>query len=232
MVHAPIAGEPIMEGHWVTAISRQYSPAERVADGAVHALGIIASLVAVPLLLVAALPKVGVATGAGLAVYGAALILLFSVSAAYHMIPGLDWKPLLKRFDQAAIFLKIAGTYTPLVMVLGSIFAYVVLSLVWAVALFGAFAKLALGARFERISVALYLPLGWASLLLLWPLVATLPLAVSLLLLAGGLLYSIGVIFHVMERLRFQNAIWHIFVLSASACHFAAVSRASLWMGA
>ncbi len=230
-VRARLAGESNMEGHWVAAVARQYSVAERVADGAVHALGILASLVAVPLLLVAALPRVGLATGAGLAVYGFALILLFSVSAAYHMVPGLDWKPLLKRFDQAAIFFKIAGTYTPLVMVLGSIFAYVVLSLVWAVALFGAFAKLALGARFERISVALYLPLGWASLLLLWPIVATLPLAVSVLLVAGGLLYSIGVIFHVMERLRFQNAIWHIFVLSASACHFAAVSRASLWMG-
>lgn len=207
---------------------REYSRAERVADGVIHFLGIGASLIAVSLLLAIALPKIDAASGVALGIYGAAIILLFTVSAAYHMVPRLEWKPALKRCDQAAIFLKIAGTYTPLVILIGGLFGYLVLALVWVAALLGAFAKLALGERYERISVALYLPLGWASLLLIWPIFSELPLSAGLLVLAGGLLYTVGVIFHAWEHLKFQNAIWHGFVLAASSCHFAAVAHASM----
>ncbi len=182
---------------------------------------------AVALLLVHAAPRVDASTTTALAVYGVALIALFVASAAYHMTPLHHWKPLLKRFDQAAIFLKIAGTYTPLVVLLGSIFAYGLLVAIWAAALFGAIAKLAFRTRFQQISVALYLPLGWASLLLIWPIWTTLPPAATILIVAGGVLYTIGVLFHVWEKLKFQNAIWHGFVLAASACHFAAVAHAS-----
>ncbi len=207
---------------------RDYSRAERVADAAVHVLGIGASLVAVSLLLTTALPQLDAATGAALSIYGIAMVLLFSVSAAYHMAPRMHWRPFLKRCDQAAIFLKIAGTYTPLVILIGSLFGYFVLAFVWVAALLGAFAKLALGERYERISVALYLPLGWASILLIWPIFTTLPLSAGWLVLAGGILYSVGVIFHVWEKLKYQNAIWHAFVLAASSCHFAAVAKASM----
>ncbi|MEZ5872584.1 MAG: hemolysin III family protein [Nitratireductor sp.] len=212
----------------MTGTAREISTNERIADAIVHGIGIGSSLVAVPLLLAFAIPRVSIGTSISLAVYGAAIITLFMVSAAYHLVPHLDWKPVLKRFDQAAIFIKIAGTYTPLAVILGSIFAYVVLALVWVAALAGAIAKLALGPRFERISVALYLPLGWASLLLVWPIFTTLPLAVSVLIVTGGVIYTLGVVFHMWESLRFQNAIWHVCVLLASACHFAAVSGASL----
>lgn len=211
----------------MTQTAREYSAQERLADGIVHAIGISSSLIAVPLLLVMAIPRVSTGTSISLAIYGAAIITLFMVSAAYHMIPHLDWKPVLKRFDQAAIFIKIAGTYTPLAVILGSIFAYAVLAVVWVAALAGAIAKLALGPRFERISVALYLPLGWASLLLVWPIFATLPLAISILIVTGGIIYTVGVVFHMWESLAFQNAIWHACVLVASACHFAAVSGAA-----
>ncbi|MFZ1815722.1 MAG: hemolysin III family protein [Rhizobiaceae bacterium] len=205
-----------------------HSPAERLADGLMHAVGIAASLIAVPLLLASALPVVGSGTGVALVIYGMAIIILFMTSAAYHMVPNLDWKPVLKRYDQAAIFLKIAGTYTPLAILLGSIFAYLFLALIWVVALAGAIAKIALGPRFEKFSVALYLPLGWASLVLLWPIFATLPALASGLIVAGGVLYTIGVLFHIREKLAFQNAIWHAFVLAASACHFMAVSNAAM----
>jgi hemolysin III len=206
---------------------RVYSPGERLADAIVHVLGISLSLVAVALLLVHAAPRVDASTTTALAIYGAALIALFVASAAYHMTPLLHWKPVLKRFDQAAIFLKIAGTYTPLVVLLGSIFAYGLLVAIWAAALFGAIAKLAFRTRFQKISVALYLPLGWTSLLLIWPIWTTLPPAATILIVAGGVLYTVGVLFHVWEKLKFQNAIWHGFVLAASACHFAAVVHAS-----
>lgn len=206
---------------------REYSRAEIMADGAVHLAGIVASLIAVPLLLVFALPRFDAATSVSLGVYGSAIILLFLVSAAYHLIPHMHWKPVLRRFDQAAIFLKIAGTYTPLVMLLGSAFGYAVLAVVWLTALSGALGKLLLRRHFDRISLVIYLPLGWASLLLAWPIFNTLPLAASVLIVAGGLLYTVGVIFHVWEKLKFQNAIWHAFVLAASGCHFAAVASAS-----
>lgn len=212
--------------------TREYSTAERNADAVVHFLGIATSLVAVPLLVLFAFRHLGWGQATGLAVYGAAIVLLFVTSACYHLIPHLHWKPALKRFDQAAIFLKIAGTYTPLVLALGGVFAYVVLAGVWIAAAFGAFAKLALGRRWEKVSVAIYLPLGWASLLLVWPIFSTLPLSASLAVLAGGILYTIGVLFHIREKLAFQNAIWHGFVLAASACHFAAVSTASFALSA
>ncbi|MCB1455269.1 MAG: hemolysin III family protein [Nitratireductor sp.] len=208
-------------------IAREISANERMADAIVHGVGIGSSLIAVPLLLAIAIPRVSMGTGISLAIYGVAIITLFTVSAAYHLVPHLDWKPVLKRFDQAAIFIKIAGTYTPLAVILGSIFAYAVLAVVWVAALAGAIAKLALGPRFERISVALYLPLGWASLLLVWPIFATLPLAISILIVTGGIIYTVGVVFHMWESLAFQNAIWHACVLVASACHFAAVSGAA-----
>lgn len=201
--------------------------AEIAADAAMHAIGIASSLIAVPLLLLFAFSRLDTGTATSLTIYGIAITFLFIASACYHLVPHLDWKPRLKRVDQAAIFLKIAGTYTPLVVVLGGVFAYLVLAVVWVAALFGAFAKLALGERWEKVSVAFYLPLGWASLLLVWPIFSTLPLSASILVLTGGVLYTIGVLFHVREKLAFQNAIWHGFVLAASACHFGAVSTAA-----
>ena len=160
-VRVPVARKDII----VSATLREYSKAERVADGVIHGLGIGSSLVAVSILLTLAVPRLDGRAGLALSVYGIAIIVLFCVSAAYHLVPALNWKPALKRCDQAAIFFKIAGTYTPLVVLIGGVFAYAVLFVVWVAALGGAFAKLALGARFERISVALYLPLGWAALL-------------------------------------------------------------------
>ncbi|GIL03246.1 MAG: DNA-binding protein [Alphaproteobacteria bacterium] len=210
----------------MAGLFRQHSGAERLADGIVHAVGILASLVGVAVLLAVALPRLNAASGTGLAIYGVTLIGMFSASAAYNLVP--NWKPALRRLDQAAIFMKIAGTYTPLVIVISGLFAYAVLAAVWVAALAGGLVKLALGPRFDRLTVPFYLTLGWASLLLAWPIFATLPLSAALLLVAGGLLYSVGVVFHLWDRLAFQNAIWHGFVLAAAACHFTAISVASL----
>lgn len=212
----------------MTGFARQFTPAELLADGVIHVIGIAASLVAVSVMLALALPRIDPLSGAGLAVYGATLIVMFVASAAYNMIPHLHWKPALRRCDQAAIFLKIAGTYTPLVVILSGLFAYGVLAAIWIAAIAGGLAKLIYGIRFERMSVAFYLALGWASVLLAWPIFVTLPLATSVLLLVGGLLYTAGVVFHLWDRLMFQNAIWHAFVLMASACHFVAISFASM----
>ena len=152
------------------------------------------------------------------------LILSLLASAAYHLLPWERSRPVFHRLDHAAIYLKIAGTYTPLVVLIGSWFAYVVLGVVWVVALLGAVAKLSFWATNARGSLALYLLLGWASVLLIWPMWLTLPGPAFALIAAGGLLYTVGTVFFAMKVLRFQNAIWHSFVLAASTCFFCAVS--------
>ena len=201
-----------------------YTRAERIADGIIHVVGITASVIAVIAVLIAAVPTLNVFSTTALAIYGVTVVTLFSVSAAYHMVSHAGLKPVLRKLDQAAIFFKIAGTYTPLVILIGSAFSYGVLAFVWAAAIFGAIGKFAFGHRLEGITVAIFLILGWASVTLAWPIFATMPIAVSMLILAGGLLYSIGVIFHVWNGLKYQNAIWHGFVLAASSCHFIAVT--------
>lgn len=202
----------------------EYTRAERIADGVIHVIGIAASVIAVAVVLVLAIPTLDIPNSTSLVIYGVTVVTLFSVSAAYHMVSDAGWKPVLRRFDQAAIFLKIAGTYTPLVVLIGSAFAYGVLAFVWAAAVLGAVAKLLMRRKLEGVTVAIFLVLGWASLTLAWPIFDRLPGVVSALILAGGLLYSVGVVFHQWNSLKYQNAIWHAFVLAASGCHFTAVT--------
>lgn len=156
-------------------------------------------------------------------VYGLCMLFAFSASAAYHFTPYEDLRPLLRKFDHAGIFFKIAGTYTPLVVIIGSGFSYFILGMVWAVALFGAGWKVFYWSAPDWRSTLLYIALGWASLALAWPLIQNIPVAASLLVISGGLIYTLGVIFYRWDDLRFSIAIWHGFVLVASACFFAAI---------
>lgn len=201
-----------------------FARSERIADGVIHLLGVIFALTGAVLLVgFAAIWSGGVQTAA-VSVYGAALTATFVASACYHMTPWERLRPALRRIDHAAIYLKIAGTYTPLVVMIGSGFGYVVLALVWVLALVGALAKLFFWATPGRWASLLYLVLGWLSLALIWSLAHTLPVPATVLIVAGGLLYSAGVIFFNWESLKFSNAIWHGFVLSASGCFFAAIT--------
>ncbi len=204
-----------------------YSVPERVVDGVIHAIAIAASIAAVSVLLTLSLPSLSIGTNVAIAVYGLTLIAMFSFSAAYNHLPVPHLKPLLRRFDQAAIYLKIAGAYTPFTVLIGDVYSYIILGFVWVAALSGAAAKIGNWPLFERFEVVVYLVLGWLSVLLIWPLVMAAPLAAVILIFAGGCLYSIGVIFHLWESLKFQNAIWHGFVLAAASCHYVAVAQAS-----
>ncbi|MEO0358219.1 MAG: hemolysin III family protein, partial [Pseudomonadota bacterium] len=130
----------------------------------------------------------------------------------------------LRRVDHAAIFLKIAGTYTPLVVLIGSAFGYVVLTIVWAVAIAAASSKLIFAHWPRKLSLAAYLSLGWAAMFLVKPMIDTFDgLSVGLIIL-GAVLYTAGTVFFVWDRLKFQTAIWHGFVLAASACFFVAIA--------
>ncbi len=211
---------------------REYHFREILADGIVHGVAILASVAAASTLLALAAVSVQPALLVALAVYSVTLIAMFSFSAAYNIIPHKPVKPLLRRFDQAAIFLKIAGTYTPLTILIGSMFSYVVLIAVWTAALAGVALKMVGQMRRDRYSIPLYLILGWASLALAWPIAKTMPTVDAVLILAGGLLYTAGLVFHTWHSLRYQNAIWHGFVVLAASCHFTAVAHASFAIGA
>ena len=201
-----------------------YSKGELIADGALHVIGVAASLIAAVSLALLAIGGLPAHATASVLVYGAGLLAVFVCSAAYHLVrrPGL--KALLRRFDHAAIYLKIAATYTPFAAVkMGGLAGMALLGAVWAIAAIGVFTRLMLPGQFVRTAYVLYLAQGWACLAALKPMIDALPTTSMLLLLAGGILYTAGVAFHLWERLPYHNAIWHAFVLAASACHFAAV---------
>ncbi len=200
-----------------------YSRAERIADGTVHGLGCLLALVGTAFLIVWTMDSRGIVQ-VGAYTYAAALFATFAASACYHMTPWETLRPTLRRIDHAAIYLKIAGTYTPLVIFIGHWLAYVVLGIVWAVALFGMVMKLAFWRTPGRLGPLLYLALGWLSVTLLWPLAVSMPPLALWLVVAGGLTYSGGVVFYAAEQMKFSNAIWHLFVLAASACFFVAIT--------
>jgi hemolysin III len=200
---------------------------ERFADGVVHVLGVSMGVVAVVGMMIAALVSLSPTANASLAVYGVGVLAMFGCSAAYHLIPSQGWKSTLRRLDHAAIFLKIAGTYTPFALVkMGGVAGYSLLLGVWAVALAGLAGKLFGKSGWDRIDVPIYLLLGWAGLLAFRPLADAVSPSVLALLALGGVLYSAGVVFHIWRSLKYQNAIWHAFVLAATCCHFGAVTTA------
>lgn len=201
-----------------------YARSERVADAILHVLGVAGALTGAIWLIVWAAMHIGGVETFALSVYGVTLIFGFVASGIYHFTPWEPLRPMFRRLDHAAIYFKIAGTYTPFVVMIGSVSSYLVLATVWALAAVGATRKLFFWADPGRNGVALYLVMGWLSVLLAGALVAALPGRALALIAAGGALYTIGVLFHVREGMKFGNAIWHGFVLAASVCFFAAIT--------
>jgi hemolysin III len=201
-----------------------YTRAERIADGIVHALGISGSLVGSALLLGMMASQLGAGTLAALIIYSAALVLMLTASGLYHFGAYTRFRPILRRIDHAAIYVKIAGTFTPLAVLLGTGFGYTILAGVWAVALLGAGRKLV--AKRGRMPTGWmpYVALGWIGVMLLFPLTAIAPTPALVLIATGGLTYTAGVLFFRWESLPYANAIWHAFVLVASGCFFAAIA--------
>ena len=201
-----------------------FSRAEKRADAVMHMLGLGFAVIGTIALIIWAAGAAPGGTIAALCVYGAAMILSFAASAFYHMSPWEWARPTLRRIDHAAIFLKIAGTYTPLVALIGSAFAWGVLAVVWILAAGGAVFKLFYWRKPGLLETLAYLLLGWLSVLLVWPLAREIPAAGLVLIGLGGLLYSLGAVIFSREGLPYQNAIWHGFVLAASVCFFAAIA--------
>jgi len=206
------------------AIRWNYDKVELVADGVVHAVGILFGLVAATVLVVLTAVYAGALSIVAVSVYVAGLLSMLVLSATYNLWPVSRTKWVLRRFDHSAIYALIAATYTPFILELkDGVFAVGLLLAVWCVAAFGIVLKLRWPGRFDRLAVVLYLALGWSGLMLYDSVVAGLPKLALWFVLAGGALYSLGVIFHAWRRLRFQNVIWHCFVLLGAACHYTAV---------
>jgi len=206
--------------------SRSQSAAEELANSASHGLGAVLAAVFSPQLIARSL-EAGTIHGLAAAVFCGSMILLFSVSAAYHWMPAGSTKDLLRRLDHAAIYLFIAGSYTP--FMLGSVAEHGgtwVLAVVWVVATMGIVAKCVNRLTHPLLSTSLYLGLGWMSVVILEPLIANTPATGVVLLVSGGVLYTLGaIVFHFDERIRYGHLVWHLLVLAAAACHFIAVLR-------
>lgn len=206
---------------------RPFSQGELVADGMVHAAALLAAIVGLAVLIVLVVAKRGGLELSAVAIYGVGLLSMFGFSAAYNMAPPSSLKWLLRRFDHSSIYLMIAGTYTPLLTLLTDTFWAVILALVvWIGAIAGIVLKVALPGRFDRLSVGIYLLLGWVAVVAIKPLIESLPPLTMILLGIGGLLYSAGVAFYVWKNLKFNNVIWHSFVAAAAGCHYAAITYA------
>jgi hemolysin III len=201
-----------------------YDRAELIADGIVHAIGVSLGLVGAIAIIIVAANSRHASEISSIVVYSVGLLSMLGFSAAYNMWPVSYAKWVLRRFDHSAIFLMIAGTYTPFIAQMkDDLVAMGLLIGVWLTAVAGIIFRLLLPGRFDRLTVVLYLLLGWSGVVIYEPVVAALPSLSIWLLVAGGALYSIGVVFYAWLSLRFQNAIWHAFVLVAACCHYAAV---------
>ena len=206
------------------AVRWNYDRAELIADGVVHAVGVCFGLIAATVLIVLTAVYASPLDVAVVSVYVAGLLAMLVLSATYNLWPVSRAKWVLRRLDHSAIYLLIAATYTPFIMELkDSYFAIALLIGVWCVAIVGIVLKLVLPGRFDRVAVGLYLAMGWSGMMLYDAVVKALPAVALGFIVAGGVLYSLGVVFHAWQRLRFQNAIWHGFVLGGAACHYTAV---------
>jgi hemolysin III len=200
---------------------------EEIANSISHGLGLVAAIVATPFLLVAAARQGSVWAVVGASVFAAAMIVLYLSSTLYHAIPHRRAKGLLQLFDHLAIFLLIAGTYTPFTLgVLRGTAGWIIFGLVWGLAALGTVLKIVGGARRAPVlSTCLYLGMGWLVVLAIRPLLEHMPLAGCWWLLAGGLAYSAGIAAFAAVRLRYSHFVWHLCVLAGTACHFIAVLR-------
>jgi len=203
---------------------RRFSLAEVIADGVVHGIGLAVALGLGTVLVVFAALGTARDDLPAILVYLVSLVTVLGVSLAFNLAPVSGVRRLLARLDQAAIFLFIAGTYTPFLAVLGGTpTATLLTALVWGGALVGIALKLIVPQRFGRLAILLYLAIGWSGILVFGTLAATLPAVTLWLVVAGGIAYSAGIVFHLWDKLKFHNVVWHVFVVAGSTCHLWAV---------
>jgi hemolysin III len=200
------------------------SKAEEFANFITHGIGFILSIGGLSVLVALACLKGSGPHIVSCAIFGSTLVLLYGASTLYHAFKKSKANRVFKTIDHSCIYLLIAGTYTPFVIVtLHGTLGWTLLAIVWAAALCGIFFKVFFVYRFKILSTILYLIMGWMAVVAIKPLVNSMPAGGVWLIAAGGLLYSLGVVFYIWNRLPFNHSIWHLFVMGGSTCHFLAV---------
>ena len=197
---------------------------EEVANSISHGLGLVLAIVAVPILVLAAVRAGSVRFIVGASVFGGTMILLYLASTLYHSITHEVGKNICRVFDHTAIFLLIAGTYTPFSLgVLRGPWGWSLLAVIWTLAIVGITLKVRKRTRHSRITIVLYVIMGWLAIVAVKPMVMLRPVPGILLIFAGGIAYTGGLAFFAAQRIRYNHFIWHLFVIAGTTCHFVAV---------
>ena len=197
---------------------------EEIANSLSHGLGLLAAIIATPFLLFAAARQQNTAFLIGTVIFAATMALLYLSSTLYHAWPQTRLKCALQIVDHSAIFLLIAGTYTPFTLgPLRGFLGWTIFAVVWALAFIGVLFKFRTGIRWKKLSIVLYLGMGWMILLAAQAFLSAVPFESVIWLLAGGIAYTSGLIFFSNERLRYSHFVWHLFVLAGTGCHFCAI---------
>jgi hemolysin III len=220
MVNAPVV---VMS----TVRHRPQTLGEEIANSVSHGVGFLAAVALLPVLVIDALSD-GAAAVVGAAVFGATMALLYLTSTLYHAMAPSRAKRVFQILDHSAIYLLIAGTYTPFTLgVLRGAWGWTLFGVIWGLAAIGIFLKSVRGIRYPRLSTAVYLAMGWLVVVALKPLLINVPATGMFWLVAGGVAYTAGVIFYAANRMRYAHFVWHLFVLAGTTCHFVAVLRYS-----
>ncbi len=206
------------------AVTAEAVHREEIANAVTHGVGALASAAAGAVLVTLAQLHGTRMQMISALVFGISLVLLYTASTLYHAIPSAAAKRRLKVFDHCAIYMLIAGTYTPFALIgLRGVVGWWLFGVAWGLAAIGIVFKLFFTGRFKVFSTLVYIGMGWMSLFAIKPMLVKIPLAALIWLLAGGVAYTAGTLFYHNERLRYSHAVWHLFVLAGSACHFIAV---------
>ena len=202
---------------------------EEIANSVSHGLGLLLALIALPILVVSAIRIGSTYFTVGAGVFGGTMVLLYLASTLYHSITHQSAKRFFRLFDHSAIFLLIAGTYTPFTLgVLRGAWGWTILAIIWGLAITGIVIKAIAGTRHSWISMVLYLVMGWLAIVAIKPILQLVPVPGILLIVAGGVAYTGGLAFFAARSLRYSHFIWHLFVIAGTTCHFFAV----LWYAA
>jgi hemolysin III len=198
-----------------------FSIIEEIWHAITHGLGLALSIAGLTIMVAFASMDGSIITVVSSAIFGTTLILLYGSSTLYHAITHHDIKQRFQQFDHASIYLLIAGSYTPITLVsLGGAWGWSIFAAVWTIAIIGICLTFVYPRRFEKLSLLLYVIMGWIIIIAIKPLLESMESGGLWLLLAGGLSYTVGILFYVWEKLPFNHAIWHLFVLGGSILHF------------
>jgi hemolysin III len=203
---------------------RAQSVGEEIANAVSHGVGLLLAVVAALVLVVAAVQRGGVAEIVGASIFGATMVWVYFTSTLYHALPRNRAKRVFRILDHGAIFLLIAGSYSPFTLgPLRGAWGWTLFGSVWSLALAGVVFKTVGGVRYPKLSTSLYIAMGWLVVVAIEPLRLSVPTSGLFWLLAGGIAYTAGVAFFAPRRLRYSHFVWHLFVIAGTACHFAAV---------